>query len=441
MDPQLESPECPHFALLYIDDDGKLRFEASSSIADDCHTILSPEVTHSFLRAVALSGDGIKPIDASESVEAQSKSPPSPDSTETPCHSRRSSFSQHMDNHMKRKRVSHEYVVPMSITCYPKTILPISNQSLLRKYYAKAFDSLQQTNCRILAKAYIKLVEPRKQVNFPYNGRKHISGTPQQFDPETTKPAWWPTGVTHREPDHLRKPARIRLLVHILCELRESHAICVEKLKEADQSIRRQISPERLQVLDEIYHVRGEEENYLNGKIDDQAVVCVSRVHLPDSQTSLYSPSGSGHDIDALYRDEIRDLESHTSVFPSSNSSPTSPTEVEETTPSPIPSGAPTSWNACTSTLPASVPSANPTMKPLASEPAATPYTLDFSAPYGTRTTLDMPPFAMGYYPNSQFHQSAGPSQDPSHPQNSIPLMRPPGTGLGGYPQPYYFNY
>ncbi|KAL2832793.1 hypothetical protein BJY01DRAFT_253723, partial [Aspergillus pseudoustus] len=267
MEPQLESPECPHFALLYIGDDGKLRFEASSSIADDCHRILSPEVTHSFLRAVALSGDDIKPIDTSEFIKAQSKSPPSPDSTGSPCHSRRSSFSHHMDNHIKRKRVSHEYVIPMSITCYPKTVLPISNQPLLRKYYAKAFDSLQQTNCRILAKAYIKLVEPRKQVNFPYNGRKHISGTPQQFDPESTKPAWWPSGVTHREPDHLRKPARIRLLIHILCELRESHAICVEKLKEADQSIRRQISPERLQVLDEIYRVRGEEENYLNGKI------------------------------------------------------------------------------------------------------------------------------------------------------------------------------
>lgn len=61
-------------------------------------------------------------------------------------------------------------------------------------------------------------------------------------------------------------PERIRLLVHILCELRESHSICVDNLKEADQSIRRQIAPiERLQVLDEIYRVRGEEERYLNG--------------------------------------------------------------------------------------------------------------------------------------------------------------------------------
>jgi hypothetical protein len=146
-------------------------------------------------------------------------------------------------------------------------MLPIRNHSLLRKYYEKAFESLQQINCRILAKAYIKLVEPRKQVNYPYNGRKIISGSSQQFDPELTKPGWWPSGVTHREPDHLLKAERIRLLIHILCELRPSHAICVEKLKEADQSIRRQILPsERLHVLDEIYSVREEEEAYLDGR-------------------------------------------------------------------------------------------------------------------------------------------------------------------------------
>jgi hypothetical protein len=62
MDPQLETPDCPHFALLYIDKDGKLRFEASASIADNCHKILSPEVTDSFLRAVALSGDGMNSL-------------------------------------------------------------------------------------------------------------------------------------------------------------------------------------------------------------------------------------------------------------------------------------------------------------------------------------------------------------------------------------------
>lgn len=61
-------------------------------------------------------------------------------------------------------------------------------------------------NCKAIAKSYIKLVEPRKQVHFPYNGRKVISGVSQRVDPELTKPEWWPDGVEHREPDHLQKP-------------------------------------------------------------------------------------------------------------------------------------------------------------------------------------------------------------------------------------------
>lgn len=61
---------------------------------------------------------------------------------------------------------------------------------------------------------------------------------------------------------------RVRLLIHILCELRASHDITADKLKEAGQDVRRQISPaERLEVLDEIYYVRQMEEHYLSGDI------------------------------------------------------------------------------------------------------------------------------------------------------------------------------
>jgi len=86
-----------------------------------------------------------------------------------------------------------------------RTILRVGNRDLLRRYYEKAFEDFQQLNCRAIAKSYIKLVEPRKQVHFPYNGRKVIAGVSQRVDPEMTKPGWWPAGVLHREPDHLLK--------------------------------------------------------------------------------------------------------------------------------------------------------------------------------------------------------------------------------------------
>lgn len=93
-----------------------------------------------------------------------------------------------------------------------KIMISIKDHNILTLYYEKAFERIQQTNCRILAKAYVKLVEPQKQVNYPYNGRKLIGGNKTQLDPNATKPPWWPSGVTHREPDHLPKIGR-RMIV------------------------------------------------------------------------------------------------------------------------------------------------------------------------------------------------------------------------------------
>ena len=90
------------------------------------------------------------------------------------------------------------------------TTLRVSNRGLLRRYYESAFEKFQQLNCRIIAKSYIKFIEPRKQVHYPYNGRKAISGVSQCIDPEFTKPGWWPVEVIHREPDHLLKRGKYR---------------------------------------------------------------------------------------------------------------------------------------------------------------------------------------------------------------------------------------
>lgn len=93
---------------------------------------------------------------------------------------------------------------------FRRTALQIGDESRILKYYERAFDAFQQLNCRVIAKAFIKLVEPRKQVNHPYNGRKIATGSSpeQRLDPEMTKPKWWPRGVTHKEPDHLLKAGK-----------------------------------------------------------------------------------------------------------------------------------------------------------------------------------------------------------------------------------------
>jgi hypothetical protein len=90
-----------------------------------------------------------------------------------------------------------------------QTPISVKDHSFLLNYYERIFENFQQINCRTLAKAYIKLIEPRKQFNYPYNGkRKYTDGTVQILNPTETKPLWWPPGVSHREPDHLPKTGK-----------------------------------------------------------------------------------------------------------------------------------------------------------------------------------------------------------------------------------------
>lgn len=108
------------------------------------------------------------------------------------------------------KRVGMGMSPPKSTSPTPapaagQTLIRADDRNMLRLYYKKAFEEFQQLNCRSIAKSYIKLVEPRKQVHFPYNGKTTLGGKSQSFDPEMTKPAWWPVGVVHKEPDHLLK--------------------------------------------------------------------------------------------------------------------------------------------------------------------------------------------------------------------------------------------
>ncbi|KAJ5117426.1 hypothetical protein N7448_011058 [Penicillium atrosanguineum] len=243
-----------HFALIYIDRDGQLRYETSSSISDSVKTILSPRVTREFLKAVAESKEG------GYSAPGLPDGQPSflPASSLAPTVSEAGQQGASLQRRRELWTDEHNFAVQT-------TTIPVNDKGLLCQYYEKVFQNLQQTNCRAIAKVYVRLVEPRKQFQFPYNGRKTAAGKTQQFSPEETKPPWWPPGVSHREPDHLPKTERIALLVHILCELRISHGITAQKLKDAGRSIQQFISPtERLQLLDELYRVREEEEKFLD---------------------------------------------------------------------------------------------------------------------------------------------------------------------------------
>jgi len=78
----------------------------------------------------------------------------------------------------------------------------------VEKYYEGRFNDIQQNACKLICKNWVKLIEPKKQVNHPYNAG------------EASRPAWWPATSRHREPDHLSKQGtsthftfRIKLII------------------------------------------------------------------------------------------------------------------------------------------------------------------------------------------------------------------------------------
>ncbi|KAJ5797493.1 uncharacterized protein N7503_006789 [Penicillium pulvis] len=252
-----------HYALVYIDRHGNLHHELSPSVADASQSILSPEVTTTFLAAAAAANPATTNV-----LSGPSGIP----------------FFNAGD------RETWLTAISKASSQSTRTTISIDNAELLRLYYEEGLEKFHQTNCRALAKSYIKLIEPHKRTHYPYNGRMVVSGRLVQLDPETTKPPWWPSGVTHREPDRLTKAERIRLLVSIICDLRSSHQITAKKLRGADEAIRGQVTPpEQLRILDEIYRVREQEEKFLDGANYSQVEIAIPGNQESQTQSTLVS--------------------------------------------------------------------------------------------------------------------------------------------------------
>ena len=83
----------------------------------------------------------------------------------------------------------------------------VNDDDDIKKYYFTRFVQMQQIPCKIITKAWVKVVQPKKQARHPYNGGKKAKSAPVQVNPgELTKPDWWPPeGCRHREPDHIQK--------------------------------------------------------------------------------------------------------------------------------------------------------------------------------------------------------------------------------------------
>ena len=91
--------------------------------------------------------------------------------------------------------------------------LCIGNETEVRGFLLQCFKNVQQDHVKTIAKAWIKVINPNKQTNYPYAGGPNRA------------PPWWPPRpldavqptqrngyVRHREPDHLKKEGESLLM-------------------------------------------------------------------------------------------------------------------------------------------------------------------------------------------------------------------------------------
>ncbi|KAI1355836.1 hypothetical protein F5Y01DRAFT_153687 [Xylaria sp. FL0043] len=101
------------------------------------------------------------------------------------------------------------------VTAEPRKGIRIGDSDAVYAFYDHHLKYCQQTACKIIAKAWVKAVAPKKQSTHPYTRGSD------------SRPDWWPKmyrkfgedtykDMRHKEPDHLGKEERVYLLCHIL---------------------------------------------------------------------------------------------------------------------------------------------------------------------------------------------------------------------------------
>ncbi|KAG8863320.1 hypothetical protein FRB96_008811 [Tulasnella sp. 330] len=143
-----------------------------------------------------------------------------------------------------------EQLTPSSSTLTPSTTDTVtsinsgSSASPLDEWFCNQFHRLQQTTTKLVAKCWIKVIEPKKQNKFPY----------QKGD--ASKPDWWPQTLRHKEPDHLLKAERNSLLLAIL----NSGRVPVARLEHCTMENIAQIDENKVPILREIFDMAKEQE-------------------------------------------------------------------------------------------------------------------------------------------------------------------------------------
>lgn len=89
-----------------------------------------------------------------------------------------------------------------AVTVSAKKGIRINNAQEVWDFYDQRFKKIQQNTCKLIAKAWIKAIAPKKQSTHPYTGTKIPDWWPKPLGPSKDE------GMRHKEPDHLFKPGK-----------------------------------------------------------------------------------------------------------------------------------------------------------------------------------------------------------------------------------------
>ncbi|GAA5848904.1 hypothetical protein JCM9279_004661 [Rhodotorula babjevae] len=122
----------------------------------------------------------------------------------------------------------------------------------LDAWFVERFGELWHKVDKLVCKSWIKAVEPNKSSRFQY----------QKGDAQ--KPGWWPRDLRHKEPDHLTKPERIALLVHLL----RRSPVDIDELELATAAMSAHIPQDKMSILHELYRIAKEEKAAIDSSPD-----------------------------------------------------------------------------------------------------------------------------------------------------------------------------
>lgn len=167
----------------------------------------------------------------------------------------------------------------------------ISNNQETVDQLSDCFKELRQQACKSIAKAWVKAVEPKKQTAYPYrNG-------------DRSKPPWWPKGVRHKEPDHLKKSERISLMLSIVFSQKCNVSLLQDSLERAELVI----GKGRECVLSELFHILEAIKRYRDGY--DDAVIVTNFAAL---ESGYFLESSFQETNETIYNDEVQATHSST---------------------------------------------------------------------------------------------------------------------------------